>query len=94
MSTETLTKPQTKTSFLPPWKVILHDDDVNVATTIVSRIIEFVRLEHSIAVEKTSEAHNEGQSVLTITHREHAELIEDQFSSCVPPITVTVEPAN
>ncbi len=87
--TEVVTQEKTKT--LPPFKVILHNDDVNEAEVVVKRILEFTPLEEMEAVDKTIEAHDEGVAVLMVCHKERAELIEEQFSGCHPPITVTVE---
>jgi len=44
------------------------------------------------AIDRTIEAHELGQSLLMVCHKERAELIQEQFDSCYPPIIVTVEP--
>lgn len=88
------TDQQNQVKMLPPYKVILHNDDVNSAPDVVRRIMEFVHLDKLEAENKTLEAHQEGQSVLIITHKERAELIMDQFSGCVPHIIVTIEADN
>lgn len=92
--TATLTRPA-KVKKLPLFKVILHNDDKNDAVQVAQRILQFVPpLTPDEAAEKTREAHENGQSILIATHKERAELIQDQFQSCTPPITVTIEADN
>lgn len=91
MSTATVPNTDNKTKTLPPYKVILHNDDVNSAPIVVQKIVEFTPLNLEQAEEKTLEAHTEGQSLLFVTHKERAELVQEQFQSCRPPIQVTVE---
>jgi ATP-dependent Clp protease adapter protein ClpS len=55
-------------------------------------VIEFARLPHADAVERTIEAHESGVALLVVTHRERAELIEEQFRT--RGLTVTIEPAR
>jgi ATP-dependent Clp protease adapter protein ClpS len=43
-------------------------------------------------VARTIEAHQSGVSMLLVTHRERAELIQDQFQT--RGLTVTIEPAR
>lgn len=82
-----------KTKKLPPYKVILKNDNVNDAGVVVNKIIEFVNLRKEEATLKMLEAHKTGRSLLLVTHREKAELIQDQFKSCVPPIEIELEAA-
>jgi ATP-dependent Clp protease adapter protein ClpS len=42
-------------------------------------------------VERTVEAHESGVALLIVTHRERAELIQEQFQT--RGLTVTIEPA-
>jgi ATP-dependent Clp protease adapter protein ClpS len=42
-------------------------------------------------VERTVEAHESGVALLMVTHRERAELIQEQFQT--RGLTVTIEPA-
>ncbi len=89
MDTEMTTQNKVKT--LPPFKVILHNDDVNQAVDVVKRILEFTPLEEGEALNRTIEAHDTGQAVLMVCHRERAELVQEQFGACHPIIIVTVE---
>ena len=76
---------------LPPWQVILHDDDVNEVDYVVSTIIELTSLVRADATLRMLEAHNSGAALLLETNREHAELLAEQFAS--KRLTVTIEPA-
>ena len=80
-----------KVAEMPPYKVILHNDEVNDITHVVITILKLTPLKHEEAIERTWEAHEEGHSVLLVTHRERAELYVDQFKTF--QLTVTCEPA-
>lgn len=75
---------------LPPWKVLLHNDDVNDVVYVVKTIMELTPLRREEATLRMLEAHNRGITLLLQTHREHAELLQEQFTS--KRLTVTVEP--
>lgn len=77
-------------SMLPQYRVLLHNDDVNDMVFVASTIMELIHLKRPEALERMFEAHREGLSQLVVTHREHAELLEDQFTS--KGLTVTIEP--
>ncbi len=75
---------------LPPYKVILHNDDVNDFMHVIITILKLTPLKQEQAIECTWEAHENGLSILLLTHRERAELYVDQFKTC--GVTVTCEP--
>jgi ATP-dependent Clp protease adaptor protein ClpS len=77
---------------LPPWKVLLHNDDKNDMGHVVVSIIELTPLNENDAVLRTLEAHETGVALLLTTHKERAELYKDQFES--KGLTVTIEPAE
>ncbi len=87
---KTDTLESTDTEILPPYKVILHNDDVNDMGRVVEVICNLTPLEVEEAIERMLEAHNTGAAVLLVTHRERAELYVEQFHSC--GLTVTAEP--
>lgn len=91
MSTTTDTSTDQKVKLLPQFKVILHDDDVNEGPVVAKKVQEFTSLGELESLNRTIEAHEEGMSLLLVCHQERAELIQDQFQSCVPPIKVTIE---
>jgi ATP-dependent Clp protease adaptor protein ClpS len=87
------TRPQPakpETDRMPPWRVLLHNDDVNTFEDVVDTILELTRLSDMEAIERMLEAHLKGVSLLLMTHREHAELLHEQFTSKC--LTVTIEP--
>lgn len=77
---------------LPPWQVLLHNDDVNEVSYVVGTIVELTPLPRTDATMRMLEAHQTGVALLLETHREHAELLEEQFAS--KRLTVTIEPAR
>lgn len=77
---------------LPPWKVLLHNDDKNDLGFVVLSIVELTPLNEQDAKLRTEEAHKNGVSLLLTTHKERAELYKDQFES--KGLTVTIEPAE
>lgn len=66
---------------LPPFGVVLHNDDVNDIARVVETLVEIVRIRLPDAFEFTMEAHNEGLAVVCRTHRERAEFLRDQLIS-------------
>jgi ATP-dependent Clp protease adapter protein ClpS len=77
---------------LPPWKVLLHNDDKNDMLFVVTTIMELTTLGEQDAKLRTVEAHETGVALLLTTHKERAELYKDQFES--KGLTVTIEPAE
>lgn len=77
---------------LPQWKVLLHNDDVNVVEYVVSTIVMLTPLDEQQATVRTVEADKTGVALLLVTHKERAELYQEQFQS--KGLTVTIEPAD
>lgn len=77
---------------LPPWKVLLHNDDVNDYLYVVESILELTPLKEQDAILRMKEADESGVALLLVTHQERAELYRDQFTS--KGLTVTIEPAE
>ncbi len=75
---------------LPPYRVLLHDDDVNDMGYVVEKILELTVLEFQDAIEKMLEAHETGVALLLVTHRERAELYAEQFATY--KLSVSIEP--
>ena len=76
---------------LPPFKVLLHNDDVNSFEHVIMAILKLTALQTQDAVLRTLEAHESGVALLLTTHRERAELYVDQFATM--SITTTMEAA-
>jgi ATP-dependent Clp protease adapter protein ClpS len=77
---------------LPPWKVLLHNDDKNEMGFVVKTVMELTPLKEQEAALRTLEANDTGVALLLVTHKERAELYKDQFES--KGLTVTIEPAE
>lgn len=80
-----------RAGLLPPYRVLLHNDDVNTFDHVIRTILRLTPLKLADAIERTMEAHQRGVSLLLTTHRERAELYVDQFATF--NISVTTEPA-
>lgn len=77
---------------LPPYRVLLHNDDVNSFEHVIRSIVQLAKLQPQDALLKAIEAHQSGLSLLLVTHRERAELYVDQFTSV--KLTVSIEPVE
>lgn len=75
---------------LPPYKVLLHNDDVNPMDHVVRAILELTPLRRLQAIRVMLEAHRRGVALVLTTHKERAELYRDQFAS--KRLMVTIEP--
>lgn len=77
---------------LPPYHVILHNDDVNEMTYVVRALLRCVPgLTPERATAIMLEAHNHGRAIVITCPLELAELYRDRLESC--GLTATVEPA-
>jgi ATP-dependent Clp protease adaptor protein ClpS len=77
---------------LPQWKVLLHNDDKNAMDFVILSIVELTPLNAQDAEQRMEEAHKTGVALLLVTHKERAELYQEQFQS--KGLTVTIEPAE
>jgi ATP-dependent Clp protease adaptor protein ClpS len=77
---------------LPPWKVLLHNDDKNEMFYVVETIVSLTPLNQDDAIQRMEEAHTTGVALLLTTHKERAELYKEQFQST--GLVVTIEPAE
>ena len=83
---------ETKTEILPPYKVILHNDDHNDMLHVVQSLLKSVpKLGRVRAVEIMFEAHNHGQALVTTCPLELAELYRERLESF--GLTATIEKA-
>ncbi len=89
--TSTQTKPAPpKLDRLPTYRVLLHNDDINEMLDVVGAILELTTLNRTRAFEAMMTAHQRGMCLLLLTHRERAELYEEQFRA--KRLIVTIEP--
>ncbi|MFN3167407.1 MAG: ATP-dependent Clp protease adaptor ClpS [Phycisphaeraceae bacterium] len=85
------TKPDKELHKLPPYNVLLHNDDHNDMRYVVLTILDLTPLKEFEAMRRMFEAHQRGLALLLTTHKERAELYRDQFKA--KGLTVTIEPA-
>ena len=97
-STSTVKPPDVKpeaappaTNTLPPFHVILHNDDVNDFGYVVMSLISVTPVREKQAVQITQVAHARGRSLVMTTHKERAEFYRDRLHS--RHLTATIEPA-
>lgn len=90
-NTSTLPKPP-EPKQLPPWKVLLHNDDVNDMGFVVETICMVTPLDPEKALTVMLEAHLEDVALLLVTHQELAELYQEQMLS--RGLIVTIEQAD
>lgn len=94
-ATALTTRPQPappRVDSLPPFRVLLHNDDVNNEVHVVETLIDLTPLNVRRAMAVMVEAHTTGVALVLVTHRERAELYVDQFRT--KNLTVTIEPAE
>lgn len=95
---ETLTEPQTtpnvdrRQSLLPPYAVILHNDDVHAMVEVIQALRRSIPgISTMKATRIMLEAHNSGQAVVIICPLEQAEYYQQRLQTY--GLTVTVRPA-
>ncbi|MGQ0627401.1 MAG: ATP-dependent Clp protease adaptor ClpS [Phycisphaerales bacterium] len=92
--TSTLPRPQQpppRVDELPPFKVILHNDDHNDMLSVIMALMEVAKVAEQQAMQVMLEAHRSGVALVRVTHKEHAELIVDGLKS--KNLTSTMEAA-
>ena len=72
------TRPSSKEA-LPPWAVMLHDDEVNEMGFVCEILCEVTALNLPNAFAVMLKAHRDGESVVTRTHREYGELLAERL---------------
>jgi len=75
---------------LPQFRVLLHNDAQNDVTFVVRAIVELTPLSAPSARDVMLAAHAAGVALVLTTHKERAELYQEQFAS--KGLTVTIEP--
>ena len=81
-----------KPGHLPPWRVLLHNDDDSPMDFVMLTLMELAALDEQRAFAVMMEAHRTGVGLVLVTHKERAELYRDQFAC--KSLTVTIEPAE
>ena len=81
-----------KPAILPPWSVILHNDDQNDMVYVVRSLIKCVpNLGARRATQIMFEAHSQGKAVVTTCPLELAELYRERLQTC--GLTASIEKA-
>ena len=92
-----------KTRLLPPYNVILENDDDHSFDFVIEVVRKALGYSHEHAVQLTMEAHNKGRAVVWTGPKEVAELKAEQMQSFhetrydgrqLGPLGVTIEPAE
>ena len=81
-----------RTDRLPPFRVLLHNDDTNTPEDVTLALIEICFFQEPRAVLVMKEANDSGVALVMVTHKERAELLVEQFTS--KQLTATMEPAE
>jgi ATP-dependent Clp protease adaptor protein ClpS len=91
-SVTTLPESGTRPLILPPYAVILHNDDHNDMVYVVRSLLMCVpEVSPERAVEIMYEAHESGRAVVVVCPLERAELYRDRLES--RGLTATIEKA-
>jgi ATP-dependent Clp protease adaptor protein ClpS len=81
-----------RSKILPPWKVLLWNDDHNDMLYVVRSLLKSIAsLSRAQALAIMLEAHNTGKALVITCPLEHAELYRDRLESF--GLTATIEPA-
>jgi len=91
VSTELLVKSTTARKHMPMYRVMLHNDDFNTQEYVVKVLVQTIpAMQPPQAKEIMLEAHYNGQAVVIIVPKEHAEFYSEQL--CTYGLTSTIEP--
>ena len=91
-TTETERSPRTLQEILPPYAVILHNDEVHSTDFVVESLLKSVSsLTSEEAIAVMLEAHQSGRAVVIVCPLEHAELYRDRLRTF--GLGVTIEDA-
>jgi ATP-dependent Clp protease adaptor protein ClpS len=96
-------KKQRKTKKLPPFNVVLLDDNDHTYDYVIEMLRSIFGHTEQKAFQFAKEVDEMGRVIVFTTHREHAELKRDQIhafgmdwriSACKGSMSATIEPAN
>jgi len=102
-STETHTKTIERTQLIPPWNVVLLDDDDHTYEYVVEMLRAVFGMSPERAYLHACEVDSAQRTILITTSREHAELKQEQVHAygpdprirrCSGSMTAIIEPAN
>lgn len=102
MSTQTITETEKTTKTIPPWHVILLNDDDHSYQYVVAMLGAVFGFPPEKGFKHAKEVDANGRTILITTSREHAELKQEQVHAfgpdplvkrCKGAMTCTIEPA-
>ena len=102
MTTETVTETTTNTKTIPPWHVILMNDDDHTYFYVIGMLAAVFGFPAEKGMKHAEEVDATGRTILITTSREHAELKQEQVHAfgpdpfmpkCAGAMTCIIEPA-
>lgn len=102
MATETITETKTNTRTIPPWNVVLLNDDDHSYQYVIAMLAAVFGFPPEKGMKHAEEVDKVGRSILITTSREHAELKQEQVHAfgpdpfvqrCRGSMTAIIEPA-
>jgi ATP-dependent Clp protease adaptor protein ClpS len=102
MSTETTTVTENNTKTIPPWHVILLNDDDHSYEYVLLMLSAVFGFPAEKGMQHAEEVDASGRTILITTSREHAELKQEQVHAfgpdpfvkkCSGSMSCTIEPA-
>jgi len=93
----------TRVNLIPPYNVILLDDDHHSFNYVIGMLRDLFRMPPHKGMKHAVEVHTSGRTILLTTSKEHAELKQEQIHSygpdpeiphCAGSMTAIIEPAN
>jgi ATP-dependent Clp protease adaptor protein ClpS len=92
---QTSERTEEETRLSPPWRVILHNDDVTTQDFVVWLLITLFAKPRAEAVTLMLQVHNVGSATVVVCPQERAELYVEQVKSLARPrgfpLTATAE---
>lgn len=102
MTTETITETDTTTKTIPPWNVVLLNDDDHSYEYVILMLAAIFGFPAEKGMLHAKEVDATGRTILITTSREHAELKQEQIHAfgpdpfvkrCKGSMTAIIEPA-
>lgn len=101
VSTKPIEREETQTRFLPPYNVILENDDHHSCEFVMAVLRKVLGCSEQRAFQLMEEAHTTGRAIIWTGSKEVAELKVEQVQSCheirgslkLGPLGCTMEPA-
>ena len=102
MATETVTETDTTTRLIPPWHVILLNDDDHSYDYVIMMLMQIFGFPPTRGMKHAEEVDSAGRTILITTSQEHAELKQEQIHAfgadpfikhCKGSMSCEIEPA-